>query len=506
MLSRTTAVIDALNQHYQFAYDAVGRQTGVTRAGGSMSYTYDAVGNRTQRTDYNSTVTNYAYDNLNRLTTITYPTRTATYAYTVMGQLAHATNENGTVYLSYDNRYRLATVTDPFNYGVSYNYDPAGNRTNLSLNNATYATYTYDAVNRLTDLKDAANQSFPHNYDAANRLTSRGAPNGVTTTEAYDGLDRLTALTHSTGATTLIGNQYQYDDANNISNWTNAAGAHAYDYDPVNRLLAANNSVEPNENYTYNEVGNRTSSQLSGAYKYEPFNKLIMSDTEGYAYDANGNLTAKVDGEDETDFIWNEENQLIQVVPTNGLWVSYKYDALGRRIQRIARGGANERYVYDGNDVLLDLNSDWTVATTYLNDPGIDNHLRQTSATTGISYYLTDHLGSTAALTDATGNIVEQLTYDSFGNSSGSSLTRYTYTGREFDSDTGLYYYRARWYDPQVGRFLSEDPIGESLCLRPQQPNKSFARVKARNYGLSFGVILSVMGTYCCLVRSTPTI
>jgi RHS repeat-associated protein len=95
-----------------------------------------------------------------------------------------------------------------------------------------------------------------------------------------------------------------------------------------------------------------------------------------------------------------------------------------------------------------------------LNGPGIDNHLRQTSATTGISYYLTDRVGSTAGLTDATGNLVEQTAYDSFGNSSGSSYTRYTYTGREFDTDTGLYYYRARCNNPQTGRFLSEDPTG----------------------------------------------
>lgn len=158
-------------------------------------------------------------------------------------------------------------------------------------------------------------------------------------------------------------------------------------------------------------------------------------------------------------FSWNEENQLTQVALPNGLTINYQYDGLGRRI-RTTSAGTNERYVYDGNDVLLDLNADWSVATTYLNGPGIDNHLRQTSPTTGVSYYLTDHLGSTAALTDATGNIVEQLAYDSFGNSTGSARTRYGYTGRERDPDTGLMYYRARWYDPQVGRFVSEDPIG----------------------------------------------
>jgi RHS repeat-associated protein len=73
---------------------------------------------------------------------------------------------------------------------------------------------------------------------------------------------------------------------------------------------------------------------------------------------------------------------------------------------------------------------------------------------------LTDHLGSTSALADVSGNVVEQLAYDSFGNSSGSSRTRYGYTGRERDPETGMLYYRARFYDPQAGRFISEDPIG----------------------------------------------
>ena len=106
-----------------------------------------------------------------------------------------------------------------------------------------------------------------------------------------------------------------------------------------------------------------------------------------------------------------------------------------------------------------DLNADWSVATTYLGSRGIDNHLRQTSSATGVSYFLSDHLGSTSELTDANGNLVEESSYDSFGNSGGSARTRYGYTGRERDPDTGMQYYRARFYDPQLGRFIAEDPI-----------------------------------------------
>jgi RHS repeat-associated protein len=458
-LSRTTGVVDALNQHYEFDYDALGRQTGMTRGGVSMSYQYDAVGNRTQRTDYNGTVTNYAYDNLNRLTTVTYPTRTATYAYDALNNLTRATNENGSVYIGYDNRYRVSSFSDPFYYGVSYNYDTAGNRTKLKLNGATYATYTYDDVNRMTNLADSANLNFPHSYDAVNRLTSRSAPNGVTSNEVYDDLNRLTSLTHLAGPTTLISNVYAYNDAHNVASWTNASGSHAYGYDVVDRLTTATNSGQPNENYAYDGVGNRTASHLSATYNHQPFNKLTNSVTANYSYDSNGNLLSRTDSAGTTMFAWNEENQLTQVTLPTGLTVNYKYDGLGRRIQRTTSSGANERYVYDDKDVLLDLNADWSVATTYLNGPGVDDHLRQTSATTGVSYYLTDHLGTTATLTDSAGNVVEQLVYDSFGNSNGSSLTRHGYTGRERDPDTGLMYYRARWYDPQAGRFISEDPL-----------------------------------------------
>lgn len=98
--------------------------------------------------------------------------------------------------------------------------------------------------------------------------------------------------------------------------------------------------------------------------------------------------------------------------------------------------------------------------TKYLNGAGIDNKLRQT-LNGQTSYYLSDHLGSTTALVDSAGTITDQNSYDSFGNPTNANFaSRYQFTGREFDSFSGLYYYRARWYDSQLGRFISEDPIG----------------------------------------------
>ena len=97
--------------------------------------------------------------------------------------------------------------------------------------------------------------------------------------------------------------------------------------------------------------------------------------------------------------------------------------------------------------------------TLYQNGLGIDDKLRSKKGNV-VSYFLTDHLGSTVTLADANGAITSSTTYDSFGNATSNIATTYRYTGREYDSDTGLYYYRNRWYDPETGRFISEDPIG----------------------------------------------
>jgi RHS repeat-associated protein len=139
--------------------------------------------------------------------------------------------------------------------------------------------------------------------------------------------------------------------------------------------------------------------------------------------------------------------------------VVYEYDALGRRVVRQDKKTGRTEFTLDGMDVLQDRKSDGTV-TNYVNGLGIDNKLKQTSSTTS-SYFLQDHLGSTVALTNSSGTISESASYDSFGRVLSSNLsTRYQYTGREYDDYTNLMFYRARFYDPQIGRFISEDPIG----------------------------------------------
>jgi RHS repeat-associated protein len=457
--SNVTAVVDALSQRYEFVYDALSRATSATRAGLQMSFAYDAVGNRIQRTDYNNATTNYTYDALNRLTKTAYPdTTTATYAYDKLSRLTSAINLNGTVSFVYDKLGRVTSTTDVWAQAINYTYDVNGRRTKMSFGSTTKATYTYDAINRLTKIADGSNLATNYAYDTASRLTSRTLPNGVVTSYSYDGLDRLTRLKDAKSTTVIADNNYTYNDAGNIIQNIDQSGTHAYGYDTLDRLTSASYPATGNESYAYDTVGNRTSSHRSASYGYQPFNRLTNTDTAGYLYDNNSNMITKSDGAGTTHFAWDFENRLTQVVTPSSGSATYKYDALGRRVQSAPSTGVSTNFTYDGDDVAQDKTSTGVI-TEYLNGPGVDNKIRQKTGTT-LNYFAQDHLGSTTALTDSNGALVERETHDAYGNSSGSARTRYGYTGRERDSNTGLQYNRARWYDPQVGRFISEDPLG----------------------------------------------
>jgi RHS repeat-associated protein len=249
---------------------------------------------------------------------------------------------------------------------------------------------------------------------------------------------------------------YSYNTANQISNIAGLSQTRNFGYDNVDKLTSVTGSTA--ENFMYDAVGNRTSSSQSASYTYQPYNRLTSTATATYTYNANGSMTGKSEGSTLWRYGYDYENRLVEA-STRKQTVRYRYDALGRRIQRyfIKGGKDNTKFTYDGQDVVLDNNDG--VITKYQNGLGIDNKLKLTTNGTS-KYFLQDHLGSTTGLTNSSGNITESTSYDSFGNASGTLSTRYSYTGREYDNFTGLYYYRARFYDAKLGRFISEDPRG----------------------------------------------
>jgi len=179
-------------------------------------------------------------------------------------------------------------------------------------------------------------------------------------------------------------------------------------------------------------------------------------------FDSNGNTLTNVVGSNTTSYAWDFENRLSSVtLPGTGGTVSFKYDPLGRRIYKSLSSGTSV-YAYDGYNLVEETNATGGVVARYEQPQNIDEPLAMLRSST-TSYFHADGLGSVTSLSNAAGSIANTYTYDSFGKltaSSGSLVNPFQYTARESDSETGLYYYRARHYDPSTGRFLSEDPIG----------------------------------------------
>jgi len=233
-----------------------------------------------------------------------------------------------------------------------------------------------------------------------------------------------------------------------------------FSHDALERLIGAT----PGESYAYDAVGNRITSHRSGLHVVDTVNQLLEDHTFTYSYDANGNLIEKKSKADGslTRYTWSSQDHLVRVDLPDGQVAEYTYDPLGRRIQKSVNGVVT-KYLYDEEDIIAELDASDSVTATYVHGPGIDEPISLTRD--GRSYaYHRDALGSITHITDETGAVVQRYEYDSYGNllsiRDPGLLQPFTYTGREWDPETGLYHYRARYYDPESGRFLSQDRLG----------------------------------------------
>jgi RHS repeat-associated protein len=174
--------------------------------------------------------------------------------------------------------------------------------------------------------------------------------------------------------------------------------------------------------------------------------------------DPNGNLTTKTEGTDSWTYSWNAENQLTKVEKNGVELARFAYDPLGRRVEKVA-GGVTASYSYDGEDILRELRG--STLFKYVHGLGIDEPLGREDGSGALAYYHTDGLGSIVKRTSQAGTVVSEYRYDAWGNIElGAAEPGYSFTGREWDPEAGLYYYRARYYDARLGRFIGEDPIG----------------------------------------------
>jgi RHS repeat-associated protein len=419
----------------------------------------------------------YTYDSMNRLL-VRQPDPGLTdapeiFTYTATGKRATMTDASGITTYVYDDHDRLSQKQTPQGT-LTYTYDPAGNVASMksSNTNGVYVEYTYDSLNRLQTVVDhglVGQQTTTYSYDPASNLATVEYPNGLQSTFTPDTLNRLTSLNNG-----KLVYDYTLDAVGNrstvVEHLPNQSGRTVnWSYDHIYRLTDEVISLDPhskngNVHYDLDPVGNRTqesgtlSGLLPGSFTYD-FNDRLNTET----YDNNGN-TLTSGGKT---FVYDFANRLKSM--SNGA-VTVVYDGDDNRAAKTA-GGVSTRYLVDDlnptrySQVVEEL-VDGAVQRTYTyGSQRISENQLINSARTP-TFYGYDGTAAVRFLTDATGTVTDTYDYDAFGNpvnSTGATPNLYLYRGEQYDPDLGLYYLRARYFNPVTGRFLSKDPLAGVL-------------------------------------------
>jgi RHS repeat-associated protein/uncharacterized delta-60 repeat protein len=378
--------------------------------------------------------------------------------------------------------------------------------------------YRYDALGRVTQLiqkgtgtPNAATvpeKRVDFQYNALGQRTAVTRYKNVAGTfqvarsaYGYDSANRLTSLTHQRGASTVASYAYEYDANDRITQFNlpnRSSESRAYTYDANGQVLSAGA-----EAFAYDAQGNRTgdgygtlSENRIGTSPVDP--SAPGGATYAYEYDFEGNITSRYTadayeyggqwwpaavGGETADYSWDHRNRLTEVVvrtlPTEGgphhqRRFLYTYDAddrrIGKEIQLDEDGDhvyvteSVERYVHDGADLVLVFNgNNGPLKHRYLHGPDVDEPLAEEDASNTTRWMLADHQGTVRDVVDSSGTGTAHIAYSAFGDVISPidplSAPRFGYTGREMDPETGLYFYRARYYEPTIGRFISQDPL-----------------------------------------------
>lgn len=511
--SRLTKVTYPEGGSETLTYDAAGRRaTRTDRRGITTTYSYDNLGRVLGRTYSNGEpAVTFNYDPLGRLAAAASAVDTLSWTYDLAGQLVseHSSRAGTTISHTYDeagNPTALGLGGSPL---IGHSVDDASRLTSIARGSSVF-TFSYDPADQRIGLVMPNGVSTTYSYDLASRLVSVIATTGSTTVAshsyAYDDAGTRTQKT-----TPAFSEDYLYDDASRLTgiNRTGSmVGVSRYGYDRVgNRLLSQSDSAISTSSYNsrnqlssvaaggsltirgqVNEAssvkvngqparvlpGNLFEAELnatagtnpftveakdaSGNTRTSTFEVDVPSAAATFTYDSNGNMASRSEAGVSTTYGWDAENRLKRVVRDGSEIARFAYDPLGRRVEKTTTSGTIS-YVYDGFDILQEISP--VGSFVYIHGTGIDEPLARQDGSGALLYYHADGLGSIVKMTDQAGSVTQTRQYDAWGNLEVSAdQPGYGFTGREWDPETGLYYYRARYYDPKIGRFLSEDPIG----------------------------------------------
>lgn len=440
---RIAHVTDGENNRTTYEYDGLDRlvktRFPVTAAGANQSstsdyeqLTLDAAGNATTRRLRDGTSIAFVYDALNRPVSKDLPGAEpdVTYAYDLLGRLTSASTSAQTLSFTFDALGRNLTQAGPLGT-VASAWDAAGRRTRLTYpGSGLYVDYDYLVTGEVSAIRE-------------NGATS-GA--GVLGTYAYDDRGRRTGLTRGNGTVT----SYSYDPVARLAELVQNLASTASDltlgftYNPASQIVA---NTRSNDAFSYTGMSNQNVTDT-----HNGLNQMTATGTSSVTHDARGNVTAI----GSAGYTYTSENML-----TGGPGgVGLAYDPLLRLYQTAA--AATTRFAYDGVTMIAEYNGSNQLQRRYVQGPGIDEPLvwYEGTGTTDRRWLHADERRSVVAQSDSMGNVTAINRYDEYGAPQETLSGRFGYTGQAWLPEAGLFYYRARIYNPQLGRFMQTDPIG----------------------------------------------
>lgn len=471
-LGNVKSFTDAKENVTQWTHDPAGRVLSEIDALGRPKVAkYNDKGQLLEQVNRRGQKTTLSYDDHGQAVATDPNGDPASFAYDSLGRLVRMKDADSDYRFDFTGDGMLQTVTDGVTgVPVSYEYDSAGRRVKMKAGDDE-VHYAYDEQGRLNSIESAVGK-VTFEYDQYGRRSAMLYPNGVRTTYAYDKLNRLTELRAvGQNGTEVVRYRYTYDILGNRTSMTDGADAVTqYSYDTLSRLTKVTGGTNITE-YAYDSVGNRVAVTANGnkeEYATGKDNQLVAAGQAAFQYDADGNMVSRTttDGKHYA-YRYDSANRLAEAIGPDGT-AAYGYAPNGRRVSRTQTGQKETRFLFDQEDMIAELTSN-TQAAAYLHGPGIDQPLAQRRGDATV-FYQADGLGSITGLTDAKGTSTGRYTYDAFGQSKQTEsgmANPYRYTGREWDRTAGSYFYRARFYLPDAGRFSSHDPLG--LTQGPNQ-------------------------------------
>ncbi len=430
-------------------------------------YCYDPFGNRTTLRKRDGNLIGFSYDALNREVSKTLPSGPAVNtAYDLLSRklYAHTGVAGQGVDYVWDKAGRLTSETtnqNGFSRAMTFQYDAAGNRTQVGWPGSDnfYAAYVYDADNRMTGVCQQVTVSA---CGSATTLSQ-----GLLVTYAYDDLGRRTSVTRTNGTSTTatldtadrptIVNLVFPNSASNQT-WT-------FSYNPASQALGGNSS---NDLFKWvNHPSQSTSKTYDGLNRdagIAAVNATVQVPcSPSTGYDCNGNLANE--GSGGRTFAYDAENRLTQAVQS-ATTLNLAYDPLGRLNQTSVVGGTSTQFLYDGDRLSAEYDGvSGLLQRRYIHGPGVDEPLvwYDTSGQVATRNWLhADRQGSIVGWSNDQGVITSSnvQAYGPYGEPQSWSGSRFAYTGQLTLPEVKLYYYKAREYDPAMGRFLQTDPVG----------------------------------------------